>query len=116
MKISKSFLTGLIKEEFEKSVKGSKGEVGSINERWMKMSGLLNEKMIDPTKGPESGEWAFDDFELWLKNTGFEKLISDDPIELMTKLAESAMHSGDGDVHEFAYQVAELYFKMFEMG
>ena len=50
-------------------------EKSSINERWMKMSGLLNEKMIDPTKGPESGEWAFDDFELWLKILDLKTLL-----------------------------------------
>ena len=95
MKISKNFLKDLIKEEFEKNVKHSKNKTDLINERWMKMSGLLNEKVIDSTKGPESGEWAFDDFELWLKNTGLENLVNNDPVRLMTKLGESAMHSAD---------------------
>lgn len=108
MKISRKLISDLVKQEFNNSIKVEKG---SINERWMKMSGLLSE--VDFSKGPESDEWAFDDFEVWMKNTGYDRLVSNDPVELMTKLAESAMHSGEGDVHEFAQQVAELYFKMF---
>lgn len=67
----------------------------------------------EEAEGDDAGDWRKDDFELWLSDTGYGLDISDDPVGLMTKLAENAMHSDEGDAHEFAHQVAELYFKMF---
>jgi hypothetical protein len=127
MKISRNYLKGLIKEEFEKSLKGNgPSKTVSVNERWMKMSGLLNEGFgsadvlhrkpspEEDVEGEQAGEWRADDFQLWLSDTGYGLDISDDPVGLVSKLAENAMHSGKGDAHEFAHQVAELYFRMFE--
>jgi len=128
MKISRKTLSNLIEEEFKSIVKGKKVSKGSdINERWLRMSGLLAEgdkfgsgdarlRLPSPeeeAEGPDAGDWRGEDFELWLSDTGYGQDLGSDPIGLVTKLAENAAHSEEGNAYEFAHQVAELYFKMF---
>lgn len=130
MKISKKLISDLVKNEFNNAMKSGKvsKKSGMVNERWLKMSGLLTEtdrfgsadalhRLPSPeeeAEGPDAGDWRGEDFELWLTDTGYGHDLSSDPVGLITKLAENAQHSESGNAYEFANAVAKLYFEMFE--